>query len=61
MFIGHQGAYKNDYVWYSDDGGNTYKVSNTTHGNQFPHMDEAQLVQLNNGYNFVRGCVMNNP
>ena len=26
LFIGHAGAYIQDYVWYSDDGGETYKV-----------------------------------
>lgn len=45
LFIGHHGAYVDDVVWFSDDHGKTYNVSNTI----FPKMDEAQLVELSNG------------
>jgi len=37
--------YVEDAVWYSDDGGKTYKVSKQT----MAKMDEAQLVQNNDG------------
>ncbi len=30
LFIGHHGAYVEDFVWYSDDDGSTYTVSNTS-------------------------------
>ena len=49
LFIGHDGAYVHDYVWYSDDGGKSYAVSKTHTGNSLPQMDEAQLVELSNG------------
>ena len=49
LFIGHDGAYVRDYVWYSDDGGKSYAVSKTQTGNSLPKMDEAQLVELSNG------------
>jgi sialidase-1 len=29
LFIGHRGAYVQDSVWFSDDGGKTYSTSNT--------------------------------
>ena len=45
LFIGHHGAYIEDAVWYSDDGGLSYTLSNST----FPKMDEAQLVELSDG------------
>jgi len=45
LFIGHHGAYVDDVVWYSDDHGKTYSLSDTV----FPHMDEAQLVELSDG------------
>jgi len=45
LFIGHHGAYVEDAVWYSDDGGVTYNLSTST----FPKMDEAQLVELSDG------------
>ena len=45
LFIGHQGAYKSDSVWYTDDGGKTYTPSATI----LPKMDEAQLVENSNG------------
>ena len=41
LFIGHRGAYVEDAVWYTDDGGATYKTSAHT----LPKMDEAQLVE----------------
>lgn len=43
LFIGHRGAYVHDFVWYSDDGGSTYRVANTSY---FDGMDEAQLVEV---------------
>ena len=50
LFIGHRGAYVEDVVWYSDDGGATYRVAATaTGGGTLPRMDEAQLVELANG------------
>lgn len=49
LFIGHKGAYVEDFIWYSDDNGNTYNVSSTPTGNSLPLMDEAQLVELKNG------------
>ena len=49
LFIGHRGAYVEDVVWYSDDGGATYNVSSTPAGRTLPRMDEAQLVELSNG------------
>lgn len=45
LFIAHHGSYETDVVWYSDDLGITYKVSETL----LEHMDEAQLVELSNG------------
>merc|ERR1711871_314286 len=45
LFIGHHGAYIEDAVWYSDDGGLSYTLSSST----FPKMDEAQLVELSDG------------
>eukprot|EP01059_Diplonema_ambulator_P025965 TRINITY_DN43108_c0_g1_i1.p1 TRINITY_DN43108_c0_g1~~TRINITY_DN43108_c0_g1_i1.p1 ORF type:complete len:434 (+),score=98.14 TRINITY_DN43108_c0_g1_i1:41-1303(+) len=44
LFIGHQGAYTYDTVWFSDDGAayNQSKVS-------MAKMDEAQLVELPSG------------
>ena len=30
LFIGHHGAYGYDGVWYSDDGGASYVLSNST-------------------------------
>ena len=29
LFIGHRGAYVQDTVWFSDDGGETYSTSDT--------------------------------
>ena len=29
LFIGHRGAYVQDSVWYTDDGGKTYTASDT--------------------------------
>jgi hypothetical protein len=45
LFIGHFGAYVHDYVWFSDDGGAKWRVSNSS----LDHMDEAQLVELPGG------------
>jgi sialidase-1 len=45
LLIGHHGAYEYDLVWYSDDAGQTYTVSETV----LPKMDEAQLVELSDG------------
>ena len=45
LFIGHYGAYGHDDVWYSDDGGASYKVATPP----LAHMDEAQLVELPSG------------
>jgi sialidase-1 len=45
LFIGHHGAYEYDLVWYSDDGGETYILSETV----LEKMDEAQLVELSDG------------
>jgi len=41
LFIGHRGAYVEDAVWFTDDGGKTYETSAHT----LPKMDEAQLVE----------------
>ena len=50
MFVGHEGKYIGDYVWYSDNFGDTYSLSLTGPGEQqFPEMDEAQMVELKNG------------
>ena len=49
LFIGHHGAYVEDVVWVSDDGGATYGITATATGNTLPKMDEAQLVELANG------------
>ena len=49
LFIGHHGAYVEDVVWFSDDGGATYGVATTSSGSTLPKMDEAQLVELANG------------
>jgi len=49
LFIGHAGAYVQDYVWYSDDHGKSYKVSKTATGDSLLKMDEAELVELANG------------
>jgi sialidase-1 len=49
LFIGHSGAYIQDYVWYSDDHGTTYNLSLTATGRSLLKMDEAQLVELSNG------------
>ena len=49
LFIGHHGAYVEDAVWFSDDGGATYALSTTPAGHTLPAMDEAQLVELSNG------------
>ena len=49
LFIGHRGAYVEDVVWLSDDGGATYRVAATPAGRTLPLMDEAQLVELSNG------------
>ena len=45
LFIGHLGAYTDDYVFYSDDGGATYSVATPA----LAKMDEAQLVELSDG------------
>lgn len=45
LFIAHHGAYGVDYVWYSDDDGATYTLSQTP----LPKMDEAQLVEAADG------------
>lgn len=43
LFIGHHGAYEYDSVWYTDDGGATYNVSQTN----FTHMDEVVACAIN--------------
>ena len=43
LFIGHHGAYGYDGVWYSDDGGATYSLSNTSH---FQKMDEVLSIMF---------------
>jgi sialidase-1 len=45
LVVSHKGAYKNDYVSISDDGGKTF----VTNKRPFPLMDEAALTQLTNG------------
>jgi len=50
LFIGHAGAYVQDYVFYSDDHGKSYSFSKTVTGESLLKMDEAQLVELENGY-----------
>eukprot|EP00040_Diaphanoeca_grandis_P020733 m.110256 g.110256 ORF g.110256 m.110256 type:complete len:478 (-) comp28025_c0_seq3:584-2017(-) len=49
LFIGHAGAYIQDYVWYSDDQGKTYTMATTSTGPSLLEMDEPQLVELANG------------
>ena len=49
LFIGHRGAYVEDVIWLSDDGGLTYSLASTPTGHTLPKMDEAQLVELENG------------
>jgi sialidase-1 len=46
LAVGHWGAYTHDYIWYSDDDGQTWTVANTSALNS---MDEAQLAELANG------------
>ena len=50
LFIGHKGAYVQDFIWFSDDHGKTYTISKTPTGDSLPLMDEAQLVELKNGH-----------
>eukprot|EP01065_Artemidia_motanka_P022821 TRINITY_DN2700_c0_g1_i2.p2 TRINITY_DN2700_c0_g1~~TRINITY_DN2700_c0_g1_i2.p2 ORF type:complete len:456 (+),score=138.13 TRINITY_DN2700_c0_g1_i2:65-1432(+) len=45
LFIGHHGYYVEDFVWYSDDHGHTYKLANSS----LKLMNEAQMVELSNG------------
>jgi acyl-homoserine-lactone acylase len=45
VWTGHFGMYGATLVWYSDDGGSSYKLSETT----FPHMDESTLAELEDG------------
>nr|QGJ83574.1 sialidase [Opalinidae sp.] len=45
LWIGHYGAYDKDILWYSDDHGETIKMSQPP----LPGVDEAQLVELHNG------------
>eukprot|EP01051_Picozoa_sp_SAG22_P013921 SAG22_NODE_1619_length_3970_cov_1.777577_2_plen_431_part_00 len=45
LFIGHRGAYVEDSVWFTDDGGATYKTAKQ----KMAKMDEAQLVQNSDG------------
>ena len=49
LFIGHRGAYQQDFIWFSDDGGKSYALSKTPTGNSLPKMDEAQLVENSDG------------
>lgn len=46
LFIGHNGAYILDCIWYSDDHGKTYITANTS---ALVTMDEGSLVELTNG------------
>ena len=41
VFCGHWGVYNSTEVWYSDDGGNTYALSQTV----FQRMDECACHQ----------------
>lgn len=41
----YPGSIQYDLVWYSDDGGKTYNLSQTV----LEKMDEAQLVELSDG------------
>jgi len=45
LFIGHHGAYQQDYIWYSDDG-EDYEVAKSN----LTGMDEGTLAELPNGY-----------
>merc|ERR1712023_137397 len=45
LFIGHHGAYREDFIWFSDDNGKTYHLAETS----LKGMDEAQLVELSDG------------
>lgn len=56
LFIGHKGAYVEDFIWYSDDHGKTYSVASTPTGDSLPGMDEAQLVELKNGERKMLQC-----
>ena len=57
LFIGHRGAYVEDAVWFTDDGGATYKTSAHT----LPKMDEAQLVQNGAGTIIANMCWKGSP
>ncbi len=41
----HAGAYNNDYVYYSDDGGESWTASRTV----LPKMDEVDVATLTDG------------
>jgi len=45
LVVSHRGAYEEDYVTYSDDGGLTW----TTQERTFPRMDEATFADLGDG------------
>eukprot|EP01116_Phalansterium_solitarium_P010341 TRINITY_DN2502_c0_g1_i4.p1 TRINITY_DN2502_c0_g1~~TRINITY_DN2502_c0_g1_i4.p1 ORF type:complete len:371 (+),score=108.22 TRINITY_DN2502_c0_g1_i4:1924-3036(+) len=45
VFIAHAGAYTNDIVYYSDDHGASYTLSQTV----IPRVDEGVVVELANG------------
>eukprot|EP00928_Gymnodinium_smaydae_P041380 TRINITY_DN28013_c0_g2_i1.p1 TRINITY_DN28013_c0_g2~~TRINITY_DN28013_c0_g2_i1.p1 ORF type:complete len:372 (-),score=37.21 TRINITY_DN28013_c0_g2_i1:66-1181(-) len=46
LVVSHMGAYKRDYISFSDDAGQTWASVNTT----FPGMDEATLADLGGGH-----------
>lgn len=45
VFCGHWGVYNSTQVWYTDDGGDSYKLSATV----FDRMDESTLSELSDG------------
>jgi hypothetical protein len=44
-----EGENERDAVWYSDDGGATYKMANATASADFRGMDECQMAELQDG------------
>eukprot|EP01046_Picozoa_sp_COSAG06_P112958 COSAG06_NODE_59659_length_273_cov_0.896552_1_plen_77_part_01 len=45
VWCGHWGVYNSTQVWYSDDNGQSYTLSDTV----FDYMDECTLAELGDG------------
>ena len=56
VFCGHYGVYNSTQVWYSDDHGKTYSLSETV----FPYMDECTLAAVPGTNNTVYLNMRNN-